>query len=109
MPGEIDTYFTLMDVDHDENLSFQEIEFGYAKFRFLILISMALFGTVHHNFIILLRIQTHYVLKLFAAIDTHASRARVISSKLEGDGIQLEDLKTYIQTETPGLLALLEH
>ena len=43
MPEEIDTYFDLMDTDHDENLSFKEIEFGYAKFRFFILIYMSLF------------------------------------------------------------------
>ena len=34
--GEIDTYFSLMDTDFDENLSFREIESGYAILRYFI-------------------------------------------------------------------------
>ena len=36
MDGEIDTYFSLMDTDFDENLSFREIESGYAILRYFI-------------------------------------------------------------------------
>ena len=34
--GEIDTYFSLMDTDFDENLSYREIESGYAILRYFI-------------------------------------------------------------------------
>merc|ERR1712241_1620394 len=74
--GEIDTYFTLMDTDFDGNLSFREIESGYS----------------------ILRTAKHYIYHLFAAIDANVSRASFISSKLEGDGISLEDIERYVLT-----------
>ena len=98
MPQEIDTYFNLMDTDHDENLSFQEIEFGYAMFRYLISNLYVIIKDCTSQLHYPPRTQTHNVLRLFHAIDAHNPRASFISSELEGDGIKLEDFTRYIQT-----------
>ena len=39
VPGEIDTYFTMMDKNKDDKVSLEEMQAGFAMFRFFIFMS----------------------------------------------------------------------
>ena len=66
----------------------------YSGISFSIYKSLLTTSQIHYP----LRTEKHYLYHLFDALEANVQRASFISSKLEGDGISLEDVERYVLT-----------